>query len=295
MKDATFLKSLIPPILLVGIQFASSIIVSSWGTIYFLFANHFDSSNEFYKKLYDFSIDMSGSEWIFLMYAIVGIIAMSVWMRCLSKERRASFKLKALSGWMVPVLVLMAASFQIVTEYLQNFTIVILPEAGNKYIELMESAGLSGEVSAVMVLYACILGPIVEELCFRGLCFRFAREKLPFWIANVMQALMFGFFHMNLVQGIYTFALGLLLGYLVEKTGNLLVPIVLHILYNSVSGVLGIFPEDAVNNLINMIYSNALTFGTTLLISMLLAYVSVLLFNKIVSSWKGQTIDKIIE
>ena len=110
-----------------------------------------------------------------------------------------------------------------------------------------------------------------------------------------MQALMFGFFHMNLVQGIYTFALGLLLGYLVEKTGNLLVPIVLHILYNSVSGVLGIFPEDAVNNLINMIYSNALTFGTTLLISMLLAYVSVLLFNKIVSSWKGQTIDKIIE
>ncbi|MFQ7713992.1 MAG: type II CAAX prenyl endopeptidase Rce1 family protein [Agathobacter rectalis] len=42
---------------------------------------------------------------------------------------------------------------------------------------------------------------------------RCARKALPFALANLMQAALFGLFHLNWIQGIYAFALGIVLGY----------------------------------------------------------------------------------
>lgn len=49
-----------------------------------------------------------------------------------------------------------------------------------------------------------------------------------FWVANVVQALLFGLMHGNIVQGLYTFATGLLLGLLCWRLGDLRYPILLH-------------------------------------------------------------------
>lgn len=49
-----------------------------------------------------------------------------------------------------------------------------------------------------------------------------------FWVANVVQALLFGVMHGNIVQGLYTFATGLLLGLLCWRLGDLRYPILLH-------------------------------------------------------------------
>ena len=46
---------------------------------------------------------------------------------------------------------------------------------------------------------------------------------------------MFGIAHMNPIQSTYAFLLGLILGYLYYKTGNLLNSILLHITINSTS------------------------------------------------------------
>jgi membrane protease YdiL (CAAX protease family) len=96
----------------------------------------------------------------------------------------------------------------------------------------MESAGLSEDVSLLMMLYSVCLAPISEELIFRGVTYRIARRAFPFWIANFIQALLFGIFHMNPLQGCYTFILGLFMGYICEKGGTLYHAIFFHFLFN---------------------------------------------------------------
>ena len=83
-----------------------------------------------------------------------------------------------------------------------------------------------------MLLYSVLLAPVCEELIFRGTTMHLARKAVPFWLANVMQAFLFGLFHMNWIQGIYAFALGLVLGYVCEKGGSIYYSIFLHFLFN---------------------------------------------------------------
>jgi len=63
-----------------------------------------------------------------------------------------------------------------------------------------------------MFLYASVLGPISEEILFRGYVLRSLR---PFGkrFAILGSAVLFGLFHGNLLQAPYAFMLGLLLGY----------------------------------------------------------------------------------
>lgn len=104
------------------------------------------------------------------------------------------------------------------------------------------SVDLVGEVFgqfslAVILLGACVLGPLCEELLFRGLLAgRLARYgQKP---GALVSALLFGLFHANLGQFFYAFALGLLLAYAYYRTGRLAAPIVLHMLYNFVGSAL---------------------------------------------------------
>ncbi|NLY47809.1 MAG: CPBP family intramembrane metalloprotease [Clostridiales bacterium] len=89
----------------------------------------------------------------------------------------------------------------------------------------------------VVAVYVIILAPVVEELMIRGIMYGKIRQGIPFMAANLLQAAVFGIYHMDFIQGIYTFAIGLLLGYIYEKAGTLLAPIVVHIIING-SGVL---------------------------------------------------------
>ena len=78
-----------------------------------------------------------------------------------------------------------------------------------------------------MFLYACVLGPVAEELLFRGIVLR---TLAPFGrkLAIVVSALLFGLFHGNLLQMPYAFVLGLVLGYSALQY-RLVWPILLHV------------------------------------------------------------------
>lgn len=67
-------------------------------------------------------------------------------------------------------------------------------------------------LAPAMFLYVCVLGPVAEELLFRGLLLR---TLAPFSkkLAIVVSALLFGLFHGNLLQTPYAIVLGLVLGY----------------------------------------------------------------------------------
>lgn len=80
-----------------------------------------------------------------------------------------------------------------------------------------------------------ILTPIVEEVIFRGILFNGLRRRYSFWIAAVASSLLFAIAHMQWNVAVDTFALGLILCYLVEKSGSIVPSIVLHALKNSIA------------------------------------------------------------
>ncbi len=86
--------------------------------------------------------------------------------------------------------------------------------------------------SWIMLVAVCLLAPIVEEFMFRGLVQRYALKFMPVVPAIILQGLLFGLYHGNIVQGVYAFILGTLLGLIAYKYKALLPSIILHMAIN---------------------------------------------------------------
>lgn len=80
--------------------------------------------------------------------------------------------------------------------------------------------------------YAWFLAPIVEEIVFRGVVMG-TLKPLGRKFAILTSAIMFGLFHDDLVQGLFAFGLGLILGF-VAMEYSLLWSIALHMFNNAV-------------------------------------------------------------
>ncbi len=98
------------------------------------------------------------------------------------------------------------------------------------------------------IIYVCIMGPIMEEIITRGLIFYEFKESTNSLIAIILQAIFFGIMHLNMVQGIYAFILGITYGIFREKFNSLIITIVCHIAHNSFSMALGYLPDKITNN-----------------------------------------------
>ncbi|MDY2777416.1 MAG: CPBP family intramembrane glutamic endopeptidase [Collinsella sp.] len=159
----------------------------------------------------------------------------------------ASKVLRSVAG-----LVLMGVGIQYLIGFVLTLLTLFIPEAIAEYEELMEDAAI-GVFSLLSVVSTVLFAPVVEEIFCRGIMFEFAlravgasrprdraTSRVPvlssaFWAANFMQALAFGVLHMNGVQGGYAFILGLILGWVYWRTGNLWYPIALHFAVNGAS------------------------------------------------------------
>ena len=107
-----------------------------------------------------------------------------------------------------------------------------LPDAMDNYQNLIENSGLT-EYSLMWLLSTLILPPLVEELIFRGLIQKYLERAGMHWIlANVVQAVLFGVFHQNLVQGIYAALLGFALGFVAYRYNTLAASMLMHMFYN---------------------------------------------------------------
>ncbi len=107
------------------------------------------------------------------------------------------------------------------------------PTGMNAYSDLMDDAGI-GTLSLLSVFTAAIVGPIEEELVFRGVTTEYLkRAGASFWLLNILQALLFGIAHLNLIQGSYAFFIGLVSGYLVLRYRSIFAGMAFHILFNA--------------------------------------------------------------
>lgn len=84
-----------------------------------------------------------------------------------------------------------------------------------------------------IVIMSLIIAPIGEEALMRGFIYPFLRRKLSVTSTIMITALLFAMLHGNIVQIVLTIPLGIALGYLYERTHNLLVCISMHMLFNT--------------------------------------------------------------
>lgn len=73
----------------------------------------------------------------------------------------------------------------------------------------------------VQIICMVVIIPLTEELVFRGIGFFGVRRWFSFWPAALATALFFALFHGNLPQGIYAFALGVMLAFCCERYRSL--------------------------------------------------------------------------
>lgn len=86
-----------------------------------------------------------------------------------------------------------------------------------------------------IIAFGALIGPVTEEVLFRGFLQPALKEIMGGMKAILLTSFFFALIHFNLYIFIQIFILGLLLGYLYEKTGTLVAPLSVHILHNSVS------------------------------------------------------------
>lgn len=84
-----------------------------------------------------------------------------------------------------------------------------------------------------LTFFATIVGPIAEEVFFRGFAYRALRERLGVFKTIALTSLVFAALHTNLAGFFPILILGIMLAYLAEKTNSIIPSITVHILHNS--------------------------------------------------------------
>ena len=107
-----------------------------------------------------------------------------------------------------------------------------------------------GEMTLPMALYLTLLGPLAEELFFRGTILRRITRygEVP---ALLVSGLLFALYHCNVYQLFYAFGLGVLLGGICLKTGSVWPGFLLHAVINFVGGVIpALLMSDSMDQLL---------------------------------------------
>ena len=86
----------------------------------------------------------------------------------------------------------------------------------------------------LMIVATGIMGPVAEEITFRHFILQ-PNRRVSEKYAIIVSAISFGIMHGNIIQGTYTFVLGLLFAREDIKENNLLPSIIMHITINTSS------------------------------------------------------------
>ena len=107
-----------------------------------------------------------------------------------------------------------------------------------------------------------LLGPILEELLFRGIVFNKFKKFNPQMRAILLTTFIFTFFHSNFIQMLYAFCLGFILIYVYEKYKNIKAPIIVHMASNimNIFTCMIIMKENYILNLVLMLISFLILF-----------------------------------
>lgn len=245
-----------------GISAIITIVKNYWNNIPF---------SEIYNRLISLWMSSPFLIWVSVIYAVSALFIFGFWYRKkLAADQEEVPAASAFNIRIVLAMFLLALGLQYVTVYLTSFVGSLRPDWMQTYEDLMNTAGI-GSLSPITVIYACIIAPISEELIFRGVTLGYAKKALPTAGAIFLQAVLFGVFHMNMIQGIYAAFLGLFLGYVCEAGGSIVIPMLFHSFFN----ILGTFASSSMFYRIDIPFF----FLLWLTVGVLLTYAGIFLYQ----------------
>lgn len=120
------------------------------------------------------------------------------------------------------------------------------------YSNMMDSLMVnSGVIMNVFVIG--ITAPIIEEIIFRGAILKELKAKINNKYAPIIiQAVLFGIYHLNLRQAIYGTICGIFLGIIANKEDNLINTIIMHCSFNIIGVILSYSNKTANRSLLVM-------------------------------------------
>jgi len=180
--------------------------------------------------IYEFNNALMETDMVKLS-AITGIVVLLiVWLiKHKSWEESGFWKVSDISAYSL----VLCALAGVITNYFWTgiFHLSGLPELFPGYAELTDSL-FRGHI-AYQVLGIAIIAPIVEEVVYRGIVLkRLLNMPMNFHAANIIQALIFGIMHLNVLQSTHAFFGGITLGLAYAKFKTIWAPIIIHITFN---------------------------------------------------------------
>ena len=154
------------------------------------------------------------------------------------RKTKRKFFFGVITGWLF--LILMTVVFGFVSEMLRQFLGLVGQGLNQSNIQ-----STFQEQPLLIAVFACIIGPIVEELFFRQLLLHHLQKKLSTWLSILLVGLVFALTHMhNVSLSEWIGAVGYLGGGLafsiiyVKEKENIYYPLFVHMLGNSLSFII---------------------------------------------------------
>lgn len=154
------------------------------------------------------------------------------------RKTKRKFIFGVLTGWLF--LILMTVVFGFVSEMLRQFL-----GLDGQSLNQSNLQSTFQEQPLLIAVFACIIGPLVEELFFRQILLRYLRKNLPTWLCVFLVGLAFALTHMHsLSLSEWIGAVGYLGGGLafsiiyVKEKENIYYPLLVHMLGNSLSFII---------------------------------------------------------
>ena len=149
------------------------------------------------------------------------------------RKTKRKFFFEVLKGWLL--LFLMTILFALLSEILKQ----VLGLSGQGQNEASIQSAFK-EQPLLIAVFACVIGPLVEELFFRQTLLRYLRKSLPTWLSIFIVGLAFALTHMHSldlsewINAIYYLGGGLAFSIIyVKEKENIYYPLVVHMLGNS--------------------------------------------------------------
>ncbi len=168
------------------------------------------------------------------------------------------------TGGTVAKLVILSLGLQTAASFVVTFIAEILRMFGLEGATADLSATTSLPANLIMYFYACLLGPVLEELLYRGVILQSMR-KYNERFAIFLSAAVFGLMHQNYQQAILGFLVGVPLAIVTIKSGSIIPAIFTHIFLNTFATVTSCWIQYVAPELFETVAGGDLTAATELM------------------------------
>ena len=191
-----------------------------------------------------FDAPLPSSAGTYLVYTIMFVygcflfksLLLQKWEEVRNSKRKFIFGV--LTGWLF--LILMTVVFGFVSEMLRQFLGLVGQGLNQSNIQ-----NTFQEQPLLIAVFACVIGPLIEELFFRQTLLRYLRKSLPTWLSIFIVGLAFALTHMHSldlsewINAIYYLGGGLAFSIIyVKGKENIYYPLVVHMIVNSLSFII---------------------------------------------------------